>query len=91
MSVESDYVVVARVQGQFDEEQVRAFLAVNGISTYVRGETVRTAFGISIDGLGLVEILVAPDVADLARDLLTRADRGEFTLVEADQPDGAGG
>lgn len=89
MSATSDYVVVARVQGQFDEEQVRAFLAVNGIPTHVRGETVRTTYGISIDGLGLVEILVAPDAADLARDLLMRADRGEFTLADNDQPDGA--
>lgn len=89
MSATSDYVVVARVQGHLDEEQVRAFLGANGIPTHVRGETVRVTHGISVDGLGLVEILVPPDVADVARDLLTRADRGEFRLADDDRPDGA--
>lgn len=89
MPATPDYVVVARVQGQFDEEQVRAFLGANGIPTHVRGETLRSTYGISIDGLGLVEILVTADVADIARDLLMRADRGEFTLADDDQSDGA--
>jgi len=86
----SDYVVVARVQGQFDEAQIRAFLDANQIPTRVRGETVRTTHGISIDGLGAVEILVPRDVAAQARELLSRADRGEFALVEDQDPDAAG-
>ena len=51
-------VAVSTVQGQFAEEQVRAFLEANGIPTQVRGETLRTTYGISVDGLGRVEILV---------------------------------
>lgn len=38
----ADDVTVATVQGQFDEEQMRAFLEAHGIPTRVRGETLRT-------------------------------------------------
>jgi hypothetical protein len=82
-----DYVVVSTVQGQFAEQQVRAFLEAHGIESRVRGETLRTTYGISIDGLGAVDILVAADVADLARELLARAERGELALTDEQEPD----
>jgi len=78
------YVVVSTVQGQFAEGQMRAFLEANGIPTQVRGETLRTTHGISVDGLGSVEILVPRDRADDARELLAQADRGELTLTDED-------
>lgn len=82
-----DYVVVSTVQGQFAEQQVRAFLEAHGIASHVRGETLRTTHGISIDGLGAVDILVAADVADRARELLARAERGELALTDEQEPD----
>ena len=84
--MDTDYVVVSTVQGQFAEQQVRAFLEAHGIETHVRGETLRTTHGIFIDGLGAVDILVAVDQVDVARELLTRADRGEFAIDEAKEP-----
>jgi len=75
------YVLVSTVQGQFAEGQIRAFLEGNGIPTQVRGETLRTTHGISIDGIGAVNILVPCDRADEARELLTRAENGEFELA----------
>lgn len=84
--MDTDYVVVSTVQGQFAEQQVRAFLEAHGIETHVRGETLRTTHGIFIDGLGAVDILVAVDQVDVARELLTRADRGEFAIDEAEEP-----
>lgn len=79
-----EYVVVSTVQGQFAEAQVRGFLEANGIPTQVRGETLRLTHGISIDGLGAVEILVPRDRADSARELLARADHGDFTIADDD-------
>jgi hypothetical protein len=76
------FVAVSTVQGQFAEGQVRAFLEANGIPTRVRGETLRTTHGISVDGLGSVEILVPQDRAEEARDLLAHAERGDFALAE---------
>jgi len=81
---QSEYVVVSTVQGQFAEGQVRAFLHANGIPTEVRGEALRMTHGISVDGLGAVQILVPRYQADSARELLARADRGELRLGDED-------
>lgn len=85
------FVVVSTVQGQFAEEQVRAFLEANGIPTQVRGETLRKTHGIAIDGLGAVEILVPRDCVDEARGLLAQAERGDFALgPDGEAPASAG-
>ena len=75
-----EYVIVSTVQGQFDEGQVRAFLEANGIPTQVRGEALRKTHGLTMDGLGAVEILVPKTQADAARDLLALAERGEMRI-----------
>ncbi len=77
-----EYVVVSTAQGQFDEEQLRAFLKAHGIPCQTRGETLRNTHGLSLDGLGTVEILVPRDKADAAHDLLARAERGELRLAD---------
>jgi hypothetical protein len=78
----SDYVVVSTVSGQFAEEQVRAFLEAQGIPTEVRGETLRSTHGLSLDSLGAAEILVPRQREEEARELLAAVDRGEFRLPE---------
>lgn len=85
--MDADYVVVSTVQGQFAEQQVRAFLEAHGIETHVKGETLRTTHGIFIDGLGAVDILVPADAVDIARELLARADRGEFVVDDPTESD----
>ena len=80
------FIAVSTVQGQFAEQQIRAFLEANGIPTEVRGETLRTTYGISVDGIGRVEILVPGDRADEARELLKQADTGAFSLVADQDP-----
>ena len=86
-----EYVVVTTVQGQFDEAQVRAFLEANGIPTAVRGESLRLTHGLSVDGLGAVEILAPREHADAARRLLAQAERGELRLEDVgDGDDGDG-
>jgi hypothetical protein len=82
----NDFIAVSTVQGQFAEAQVRAFLEASGIPTQVRGETLRTTHGISIDGLGSVEILVPADRADEARELLEQADTGALSLAADQDP-----
>ena len=81
------FIAVSTVQGQLAEEQVRAFLEANGIPTEVRGETLRTTYGISIDGLGSVEILVPADKAEEARDLLNQAEAGALSLAADENPE----
>ena len=80
------FIAVSTVQGQFAEEQVRAFLEAHGIPTQVRGETLRTTYGISIDGIGRVEILVPHERADEARELLQQAESGQLRIDDSIDP-----
>ena len=79
-------VVVYTAQGEFEASQVRSFLAAHGIPTSTRGEALRKTHGLTLDGLGEVEILVAAEHAEDARRLLAAVERGDFTLDDATEP-----
>lgn len=68
--------------GEIHAQQVRAFLEAAGIETAVRGEALRHTHGLTIDGAGAVQILVAADDAEQARALLASAEAGEFRLPD---------
>jgi hypothetical protein len=80
--METEWIVVTTVQGEFEETQVRSFLKAHGISTTTRGEALRKTHGLTLDGLGQVEILVAPEQAEEASRLLDGVERGDFTLSD---------
>lgn len=67
-------------QGEIHAQQVRAFLASEGIATIERGEALRNTHGLTVDGLGAVEIIVDDADAERARALLAEADRGDLRL-----------
>ena len=66
--------------GELQAQQVRAFLEAAGIQTFERGEALRKTHGLSVDGLGAVEILVEEADVDQARALLDSADAGSFRI-----------
>lgn len=68
--------------GEANAQQVRAFLAADGIETVERGESLRNTHGFTLDGLGRVEIYVAEDQAARAVELLRAADQGSFRLTD---------
>ena len=68
--------------GEMHASQVRAFLESAGIQTAVRGESLRKTHGLTLDGLGAVEILVADDDVERARALLDAAEAGQLRLGE---------
>jgi len=68
--------------GQIHAQQIRAFLEAAGIATRLRGEALRNTHGLTLDGLGTVEILVADADEERARGLLASADRGEFRVED---------
>jgi hypothetical protein len=76
-------VVVYTAQGEFDETQVRSFLAAHDIPTSTRGEALRHTHSFTLDGLGAVEIMVAAEHEAAARRLLEQAERGELTLDDS--------
>jgi hypothetical protein len=55
-------------------------LEAAGIASELLGESLRKTHGLTLDGLGKVEIVVADVDEDRARTLLASAERGEFRL-----------
>ena len=81
-----ELVVVFTAQGEPEETQVRSFLAAHGIPTTTRGEALRKTHGLTLDGLGQVDVLVAREDADAARKLLADAERGDLALDDSVDP-----
>ena len=80
---------VYTASGEIQAQQVRAFLEAAGISSELRGEALRNTHGLTMDGLGLVAIVVSDTDEEQARALLASAEGGEFRL--ADDADVTGG
>jgi hypothetical protein len=68
--------------GEMHAQQVRAFLQAAGIETIERGEALRNTHGLTIDGIGAVEILVSEADVERARALLDAAEAGTFRLAD---------
>jgi hypothetical protein len=68
--------------GQVHAQQVRTFLEAAGIAAVERGESLRNTHGLTLNGLGAVEILVAEADVSRARSLLDAADANTFRLSE---------
>jgi hypothetical protein len=66
--------------GEIEAQQVRTFLDAAGIPSELRGESLRNTHGLTLDGLGMVEILVSEGDEARARALLASAEDGEFRL-----------
>jgi len=69
--------------GEVEAQQVRAFLEAAGISTAERGEALRKTHGLTVDGLGAVDILVAEADVAQAREMLASAEAGAFRLDDS--------
>jgi hypothetical protein len=66
--------------GELHAQQVRAFLEAAGIRTSERGEALRHTHGLTLNGLGTVEIMVGESDEARARSLLASADAGAFRI-----------
>jgi hypothetical protein len=75
-----DEVCVFTASGEIQAQQVRGFLAAAGISSELRGESLRKTHGLTVDGLGRVEVVVSSSDEEHARTLLASAERGTFRL-----------
>ena len=66
--------------GELHAQQVRAFLEAAGIHSSERGEALRHTHGLTLNGLGTVDIMVDENDEARARSLLASADAGVFRL-----------
>lgn len=63
-------VTVSVCYGRGEAHVVRAKLAEAGIDSYLRAEAIGGLYGLSVDGLGRVEVVVAAADAERAREIL---------------------
>ncbi len=82
-------VTVFTAQGDMEARQIVAFLEAWGIPSRIHGEALRLTHGLTLDGLGQAEVRVPVERSAEALDLLARAERGELTLHELPEDDGA--
>lgn len=80
---EGRLVTVYRSQGILAAEVVRAKLELAGIPVLLRYESAGLILGLTVDGLGLVEVQVPEAMAEDAAALVA----GEEDLLEGDAPD----
>jgi hypothetical protein len=66
--------------GEIEARQIQAFLEAEGVASFTRGEALRKTHGLTLDGLGAVEILVAEEDESRARELLAAAEAGRLRL-----------
>ena len=83
-------VTVAEAQGEVEAQLLLRFLEARGIRAILRGEALRNVHGLTMNGLGHVEIQVAPADAARARRLVSDLRAGRFQLEEGVDPSGAG-
>jgi hypothetical protein len=80
MSDEDKVVCVFTANGETEAQLIRSFLEANGIPCIFHGEAIRLINGLTLDGLGKVEIRVRKVDKEKACELLAAADKGELRL-----------
>ena len=80
-----DKTTVFTANGEIHAQQIHGFLEAAGISSELKGESLRKTHGLTIDGLGMVEVVVSSEDEERARALLASAEQGSFRL-EDDAP-----
>ena len=83
-NTQGEPVTVHICQGEADAQLVRSFLESHSIRCIFWGEALRHVHGLTMDGLGKVEIRVAPEDEQRARELLERAADGEFAIDDVE-------
>jgi hypothetical protein len=65
-----DFVVIKIVQGEMNANVIKSHLESEGIPVYLKYESAGIIYGITVDGIGEVKILVPAECADEARKII---------------------
>jgi hypothetical protein len=76
---------VYTAEGEVEAQQIRSFLEAHGIPCAFHGESLRKTHGLTLDGLGQVDIHVPEEFLEQAKELLAKADAGELSLEAEDE------
>ena len=73
MDEKEKLVTVYKACGQPEAEIVRGRLEIEGILALLKYESIGSVYGLTVDGLGQVEVQVAAMFADRAREIIGSA------------------
>lgn len=71
---EHEPVTVYIAQGESEAQIYRSLLEAQGIRAALKGEALRQVYGFTLDGLGKVEVQVAPADVERAQALIAEVD-----------------
>jgi hypothetical protein len=67
MTKKSDFVVICTVQGELQASVIKSHLESEGIPVLLKYESASKVFGLTVDGLGAVKVLVPHELAEEAK------------------------
>ncbi|HEY48543.1 MAG TPA: DUF2007 domain-containing protein [Dehalococcoidia bacterium] len=70
MGEQSKFVVVCKVQGELQASVIKAHLESEGIPVLLKYDSAGKVFGLTVDGLGEVRILVPQEFAEDAKRII---------------------
>ena len=70
MDKQEKLVTVYRACGQLEAEIVRSRLEIEGILALLKYESIGSVYGLTVDGLGQVEVQVPAKFAERAREII---------------------
>ena len=74
MSKESEFVIVSIVQGDIIANVLKSHLEIEGIPVLLKYEAAGRIYGINVDGIGEVKILVPREYAEEAKSIIEPKD-----------------
>jgi hypothetical protein len=66
----SDFVVISTVQGEITAQVMKSHLESEGIPVLLKYESAGVVYGLTINGLGEVKILVPQDLVEEAKQVI---------------------
>jgi hypothetical protein len=78
LSEEAGLITVYVASGQPEAQIVKGRLETEGIPAMLRYESAGLVYGLTVDGLGQVEIRVPSSLAQRAKEILMAGERGEY-------------
>ena len=69
-SSKPDFVVVSTVQSELAANVIKSYLESEGIPVLLKSESAGRVFGLTVDGLGQVSILVPQELAEEAKRII---------------------
>jgi hypothetical protein len=70
LSSSEKLVEVYRANGEMEAQVIRSLLEYHGIPCLLKGEAARNIYGLTVDGIAEVRIMVRERMADKARSLI---------------------